>query len=63
MPLPSTYVEGFHDKTAVENMRYRELPHYGKVSILSYGAAGIGVIYTTSSILQSNIKSFEYRLT
>ena len=44
--LPGTYVEGFHDLAAVRKMTYREMPHYGKVSIMSFGASGLGGMHT-----------------
>ena len=44
--LPETYCEGFHDPEAVRKMRYRSMPHFGKVSIVSFGASGLGCMHT-----------------
>ena len=44
--LPETYCEGFHDPEAVRKMRYRSMPHFGKVSIISFGASGLGGMHT-----------------
>ena len=44
--LPATYVEGFHELEAVRAMKYRETPHYGLVSIISFGASGLGGMFT-----------------
>jgi len=46
MTLPGTYVSGFHDEAEVRKMQYREMPHYGLVSIISFGASGLGGMFT-----------------
>lgn len=46
--LPATYVEGFHDREAVEAMEYRTLGKTGlKISKLSLGGGPFGNIYGT----------------
>jgi aryl-alcohol dehydrogenase-like predicted oxidoreductase len=44
--LPGTFVEGFHDPAEVRRMEFREMPHYGLVSIISFGASGLGGMFT-----------------
>lgn len=44
--LPGTFVEGFHDHAEVCKMKFREMPHYGLVSIISFGASGLGGMFT-----------------
>jgi len=44
--LPSTYVSGFHDVQAIRAMKYRNMPHYGLVSVISFGASGLGGMFT-----------------
>lgn len=44
--LPETFVAGFHEEEEVRKMKYRALPHYGKVSILSFGASGLGGMHS-----------------
>ena len=44
--LPGTFVASFHNEPAVRRMTYRELPHYGAVSIMSFGASGLGGMHT-----------------
>lgn len=44
--LPSTFVDGFHELEEVKHMKYREMPHYGLVSIISFGASGLGGMFT-----------------
>jgi len=46
LELPETFVAGFHDEETVRKMRYRTLEHYGKVSVLSFGASGLGGMFT-----------------
>ena len=44
--LPATYVEGFHDKEAVQRMPYRNLGKTGlQVSIISLGASSLGSVF------------------
>ena len=45
--LPLTYVEGFHDKDAVEKMPYRPLGGTTGmiVSILSFGGSALGSVF------------------
>lgn len=46
--LPSTYVEGFHDRKAVEAMEYRTLGKTGlRISKLSLGGGPFGNLYGT----------------
>ena len=45
-PLPATFVPGFHDEAEVRKMVFREMPHYGLVSIISFGASGLGGMFT-----------------
>ncbi|XP_062510164.1 uncharacterized protein LOC134186264 [Corticium candelabrum] len=48
--LPSTYVDGFHDREAVRRMRYRPLGRTGMVvSILSLGASSLGSVFRATS--------------
>jgi len=44
--LPESFCEGFHDAEAVGKMKFRHLPHYGLVSIISFGASGLGGMFT-----------------
>ena len=44
--LPESYCEGFHDLEEIKKMEYRVLPHFGKVSIISFGASGLGGMFT-----------------
>jgi len=44
--LPESFCEGFHDEAEVRKMQYRVLPHYGMVSIISFGASGLGGMFT-----------------
>lgn len=46
-PLPSTFTPGFHEEAAVRAMKYRATPHYGLVSIISFGASGLGGMFTS----------------
>ena len=44
--LPKTYVEGFHDRAAVEQMTYRPLGSTGhRVSALGFGASALGGVF------------------
>lgn len=55
--LPPTYVEGFHDKEAVQRMKYTPLGAYSsaaepragdtgmEVSLLSFGASSLGSVF------------------
>jgi len=44
--LPGTYVEGFHDRDAVEKMTYRPLGGTGhSVSVLGLGASALGGVF------------------
>lgn len=46
MSLPATYVEGFHDKEAVLQMKYHDLGNTGlKLSHLSFGCGPLGGVY------------------
>ena len=40
MELPESFVPGWHDEAEVRKMKFRTLPHYGKVSVISFGASG-----------------------
>ena len=43
MPLPETFVSGFHNEEAVKKMRYNPLGKTGfQVSHLSFGGAALG---------------------
>lgn len=60
----ATYVDGFHDKEAVQKMRYRYLGSTGmKVSILSYGASSLGSVFRETDlgdsvqVVQDSIKA------
>ena len=44
--LPDTFVAGWHDEAEVRKMKFRTLPHYGKVSVISFGASGLGGMFT-----------------
>jgi L-galactose dehydrogenase len=44
--LPSTYVSGFHEIESIRKMTYRNMPHYGLVSVISFGASGLGGMFT-----------------
>ena len=44
--LPESYCEGFHDAETIKKMKYRTMPHYGQVSIISFGASGLGGMFT-----------------
>ena len=46
MALPSTFTPGFHDEAAARRMKYRPTPHYGLVSVISFGASGLGGMFT-----------------
>jgi L-galactose dehydrogenase len=39
-------VEGFHSLEAIKAMKYRRMPHFGLVSIISFGASGLGGMFT-----------------
>ena len=43
---PDTYVEGFHDLEVIKKMQYRSVAHLGLVSVLSFGASGLGGMHT-----------------
>ncbi|KAJ9446467.1 L-galactose dehydrogenase [Diplonema papillatum] len=43
---PDTFVEGFHDLEQVKKMKYRHLENVGLVSIVAFGASGLGGMYT-----------------
>ena len=45
-PLPETYVADFHDLDAVKRMEYRHVSHFGLVSTVSFGASGLGGMFT-----------------
>jgi L-galactose dehydrogenase len=44
--LPESFVPGWHDEAEVRQMKFRTLPHYGQVSIISFGASGLGGMFT-----------------
>ena len=44
--LPESFVPGWHDETEVRKMKFRTLPHYGQVSVISFGASGLGGMFT-----------------
>eukprot|EP00908_Phaeocystis_cordata_P024612 Transcript_707.p1 GENE.Transcript_707~~Transcript_707.p1 ORF type:complete len:401 (+),score=181.86 Transcript_707:43-1203(+) len=46
MELPESFVPGWHDEAEVRKMKFRTLPHYGKVSVISFGASGLGGMFT-----------------
>ena len=43
--LPSTFVDGFHDEDAVRKMKYRSVPKFGSVSVLSLGGSGLASMH------------------
>ena len=44
--LPESFVPGWHDEAEVRKMKFRTLPHYGQVSVISFGASGLGGMFT-----------------
>ena len=44
--LPETYVDGWHDPDVLKKMDYRTMPKFGKVSVISFGASGLGGMFT-----------------
>ena len=44
--LPESYCEGFHDPEELKKMEYRVMPHFGAVSIIAFGASGLGGMHT-----------------
>jgi len=44
--LPESFCEGFHEADEVRKMAFRRMPHYGLVSIISFGASGLGGMFT-----------------
>lgn len=45
-PLPESFCEGFHDADTVRKMAFRQMPHYGMVSVIAFGASGLGGMFT-----------------
>ncbi|XP_069110494.1 uncharacterized protein [Argopecten irradians] len=53
--LPVTYVEGFHDKEAVQRMTYNPLGGTGmKPSVISYGASALGSVFRETNNSESH---------
>ena len=46
MDNPESFVPGWHDEAEIRKMKYRALPHYGQVSVISFGASGLGGMFT-----------------
>eukprot|EP00041_Stephanoeca_diplocostata_P015474 m.295682 g.295682 ORF g.295682 m.295682 type:complete len:265 (+) comp20045_c0_seq1:133-927(+) len=55
LELPATYVEGFHDRKAVEDMVYRPLGGETnlEVSVLSFGASSLGSVFHETNLEES----------
>ena len=59
-PLPETYVADFHDLDAVKRMEYRHVSHFGLVSTVSFGASGLGGMFTAGQ--GTGLKGAEVRV-
>jgi aryl-alcohol dehydrogenase-like predicted oxidoreductase len=56
-PLPSTFVEGFHDEATVRAMPYRPLGADGRlVSLLSFGASSLAGVFRADVTEDENVK-------